>query len=137
MARALDAVARDAAGDLRIRGSILWPLVGAVQLAIGAVFAFAIAWYVTLFVSGGRVPVSTVEAPLLGPLPLPLVLLVGIDRRQRGDSACCSRCTPAGSDGASAAASRSASEPRLPRPWRRPASAASSASSRLAARSAE
>ncbi len=76
MGRALDAVAREAAGDLRIRGSILWPLVGAVQLAIGAVFAFAIAWYVTLFVSGGRVPVSTVEVPLLGPLPLPLVLLV-------------------------------------------------------------
>ena len=76
MGRALDAVAREAAGDLRIRGSILWPLVGAVQLAIGAVFAFAVAWYVTLFVSGGQVPVSAVEVPLLGPLPLPLVLLV-------------------------------------------------------------
>ena len=76
MGRALDAVAREAAADLHIGGSILWPLVGAVQLAIGAVFAFAIAWYVTLFVSQGQVPVSTVEAPILGPLPLPLVLLV-------------------------------------------------------------
>jgi GTP-binding protein EngB required for normal cell division len=76
LARALDAVAREAAGDIRIRGSILWPVVGAVQLAIGAVFAFAVLWYVTLFVSGGQVPVSTVKAPILGPLPLPLVLLV-------------------------------------------------------------
>ena len=76
MGRALDAVAREAAADLHIGGSILWPLVGAVQLAIGAVFAFAIAWYVTLFVSQGQVPVSTVEVPILGPLPLPLVLLV-------------------------------------------------------------
>ncbi len=74
---ALDAVARDAASDLRIPGSILWPLVGAVQLAIAAVFAFAVAWYVTLFVSQGQVPVSTVDAPLLGPVPLPLVLLAG------------------------------------------------------------
>lgn len=77
LARALDDATRDAAGEIRIRGSILWPLVGAVQLAIGAVFAFAVAWYVTLFISQGQVPVSTVEAPLLGPLPLPLVLLVG------------------------------------------------------------
>jgi GTP-binding protein EngB required for normal cell division len=74
--RALDGVAREAAADLRIRGSLLWPLIGAIQLAIGAVFAFAVAWYVTLFVSQGQVPVSTIDVPLLGPLPLPLVLLV-------------------------------------------------------------
>ena len=74
---ALDSVARDATGDLRIPGSILWPIVGAVQLAIGAVFAFAVAWYVTLFVSQGQVPVSTVDVPVLGPVPLPLVLLAG------------------------------------------------------------
>ena len=77
MAAALDAVAREATDDLRIPGSIVWPIVGAVQLAIGAVFAFAVAWYVTLFVSQGQVPVSTIDAPLLGPLPLPLVLLAG------------------------------------------------------------
>jgi len=74
---ALDAAARDAAGDLRIPGSILWPVVGAVQLVIGAVFAFTVAWYVTLFVSQGQVPVATIDVPLLGPVPLPLVLLAG------------------------------------------------------------
>jgi GTP-binding protein EngB required for normal cell division len=77
LAAALDAVARQATGELRIPGSILWPIVGAIQLAIGAAFAFAVAWYVTLFVSQGQVPVSTVDAPLLGPVPLPLVLLAG------------------------------------------------------------
>ncbi|MDQ4034891.1 MAG: 50S ribosome-binding GTPase [Chloroflexota bacterium] len=75
--RALDGVARDGAADLRIPGSVLWPLIGVIQLAIGAVFAFAVAWYITLFVSQGQVPVATVEAPLLGPVPLPLVLLAG------------------------------------------------------------
>lgn len=75
--RALDAAARDAARDLRIAGSILWPVVGAVQLVIGAIFAFAVAWYVTLFVSQGQVPVATTDVPLLGPVPLPLMLLAG------------------------------------------------------------
>jgi GTP-binding protein EngB required for normal cell division len=74
---ALESAARDATGDLRIPGSVLWPAVGAVQLAIGAVFAFAVAWYVTLFLSQGQVPVSTVDVPVLGPLTLPLILLAG------------------------------------------------------------
>jgi hypothetical protein len=74
---ALESAARDATGDLRIPRSILWPVVGAVQLAIGAVFAFAVVWYVTLFLAPGQVPVSTVDVPVLGPLPLPLILLAG------------------------------------------------------------
>lgn len=75
--RALDRVARDAAAELRVPGSLLWPVIGAVQLVVGAVFAFAVAWYVTLFVSGGAVPVATIELPVLGPVPLPLVMLAG------------------------------------------------------------
>lgn len=77
LARSLDAATRDAAADLRIPGSILWPVVGAVQLVIGAIFVFAVAWYVTLFIAQGQLPVATLEVPLLGPLPLPLVLLAG------------------------------------------------------------
>lgn len=75
--RVLDGVARDAVADLRIRGSWLWLPIGAVQLVTGAIFVFAVAWYVTLFVSAGSVPVATIELPLLGPVPLPLVLLAG------------------------------------------------------------
>ena len=40
-------------------------------------FILAVAWYVTLFVAGGSVPVATIEISLLGPVPLPLVLLAG------------------------------------------------------------
>lgn len=75
--RAIDDAARDAVADLRVPGSMLWPVIGALQLVVGAVFAFAVAWYVTLFLSQGNVPVSTVELPVLGPVPLPLLLLVG------------------------------------------------------------
>jgi hypothetical protein len=73
--RALDRVARDAAADLHVPRSMLWPLIGAVQLVVGAAFAFSVAWYVTLFVAGGVVPVATIELPVLGPVPLPLALL--------------------------------------------------------------
>ncbi|HEU5324716.1 MAG TPA: GTPase [Candidatus Limnocylindria bacterium] len=76
-ARVLDRVSRDAAGEVRIGGSWLWLPIGAVQLVVGAIFVFAVAWYVTLFVSGGSVPVATIEVPVLGPVPLPLVLLAG------------------------------------------------------------
>ncbi|MDQ2689587.1 MAG: 50S ribosome-binding GTPase [Chloroflexota bacterium] len=77
VSRALDDVARDTAADLEIPSSPIWPVLGAVQLAVGAVFVFAVAWYVTLFVAGGHLPVATAELPVLGPLPLPLVLLIG------------------------------------------------------------
>jgi hypothetical protein len=55
----------------------LWLAIGVLQFGMAAVFAFAVLWYATLFLSQGLVPVATVEAPVLGPLPLPLVLLVG------------------------------------------------------------
>ena len=77
VSEALDRVAREAASAIHVPGSFLWPVIGIVQLLVGAVFLFAVAWYVTLFVSGGAVPVSTVELPFLGPVPLPLLLLAG------------------------------------------------------------
>lgn len=74
---ALDQVARDSASDMRVASSPLWLAIGVLQFAMAAVFAFAVLWYATLFLSQGLVPVATVEAPVLGPLPFPLVLLVG------------------------------------------------------------
>ena len=51
VAAALDVVARDAVAEMRVPGSFLWPVIGIVQLAVGAAFLFAVAWYVTLFVA--------------------------------------------------------------------------------------
>ena len=75
--RALDGVAREEAADMHVPRSWIWPVVGAVQLLIGAVFLFAAAWYVTLFMSSGAVPVGTADLPVLGPVPLPLLMLAG------------------------------------------------------------
>lgn len=77
LARVLDRVTATAAGSLEIPRSPLWPVIGAVQLILGAILVFAVAWLVTLFVAGGGVPVSALEVPLLGPIPMPLALLAG------------------------------------------------------------
>lgn len=71
---AIDGAVAEAALDARPPGSWLWWPIGIVQLAAAALLIFAIAWYVTLFLAAG-VPVTTIEVPVLGPLPLPLAML--------------------------------------------------------------
>ena len=74
LARVLD---RAAAVPVVIPSSRIWPIVGALQMAVGGVLIFAVAWIVVLFVAGAAVPVSMVDAPFVGPIPMPLALLTG------------------------------------------------------------
>lgn len=71
---AIDGAVAESALDARPPGSWLWLPIGALQLVASAALIFAIAWYATLFLATG-VPVTTVEVPILGPIPLPLALL--------------------------------------------------------------
>jgi GTP-binding protein EngB required for normal cell division len=76
LARVIDRATRAAATDLVIPRSLLWSLIGALQLVAGAVLIFAAAWIGILVVAGGSgIPVGTLEAPILGPVPIPLLLL--------------------------------------------------------------
>ena len=75
--RVLDDVTRDAASSFELPRSAIWPILGAAQLVAGALLVFAVAWLITLFVSGGAVPVGSVDLPLLGPIPMPLAVLAG------------------------------------------------------------
>jgi GTP-binding protein EngB required for normal cell division len=75
--RALDRSTRQAASELVVPASFLWPLVGFIQLISGAVLLFALAWYLTIIFGPGGLLVSTVDIPYLGPVPMPLVLLAG------------------------------------------------------------
>ena len=72
--RVLDGVARREGSEVEIPTSPVWPVIGAAQIVVGALLLFALAWIVTLFVSGGGVPVATVDVPILGPIPMPLAL---------------------------------------------------------------
>jgi GTP-binding protein EngB required for normal cell division len=73
--RALDQSTRNAATDLRITGSWLWPLVGFLQMTAAAVLLFGIAWYLTIIFGPGGLLVGTVDIPYLGAVPMPLVLV--------------------------------------------------------------
>jgi GTP-binding protein EngB required for normal cell division len=75
--RVLDRVTRATAAEVELPRSPVWPVIGVLQVAVGAVLLFAVAWIVVLFVAGGDVPVATVEIAVLGPLPMPLALLAG------------------------------------------------------------
>jgi len=75
--QALDQSTRRAASGLEIRGSIFWTLIGVIQLAVGAVFAFAVVWYVMIIFGPTGLGVRTVDLPYLGPIPMPLLLLAG------------------------------------------------------------
>ena len=78
VAEALDqAVAAETqAPGARPPGSLLWPIIGFLQLAATALLGLGALWYVTLLLSPG-IPVSTAELPVLGVVPMPLLLLVG------------------------------------------------------------
>jgi GTP-binding protein EngB required for normal cell division len=75
--RALDRSTRQAANELAVPTSFLWPVVGFIQLLSGAVLLFAVAWYLTIVFGPGGLLVSTVDLPYLGPVPMPLVLIAG------------------------------------------------------------
>jgi GTP-binding protein EngB required for normal cell division len=72
----IDRATRIPPADLEVPRSPIWPVIGAFQILAGALLVLGVAWLVTLFVIGGTVPVATVEVPLLGPIPMPLALLV-------------------------------------------------------------
>ena len=77
VARVLDRTVAAAGEEIEIPNSLVWPVIGVLQVIAGAVLLFAAAWIVVLFVAGGSVPVATFEAPLIGPIPMPLALLAG------------------------------------------------------------
>jgi GTP-binding protein EngB required for normal cell division len=77
VARALDRSTRHAAGEMTVPSSMVWPVVGFIQLFLGAVLLFAVAWYLVVIFGPNQLPVATIDVPYLGPVPTPLVLLTG------------------------------------------------------------
>ncbi len=77
VSRALDRSTRQTAEQLAVPQSFLWPVVGFFQLVAGGVLLFAIAWYLVVIFGPGGLAVATMELPYLGPVPTPLLLIVG------------------------------------------------------------
>ena len=73
IARAIDASIAIGTADLRPPSPALWTLIGALQYLVTAGLVFTGLWLATLFLL--HPPVGSVDLPLLGPVPTPLVLL--------------------------------------------------------------
>ncbi|HEY3523759.1 MAG TPA: GTPase [Candidatus Limnocylindrales bacterium] len=56
--------------------SILWSLIGGLQSAVTLALVASVAWLV--FIVLARPPIDVVELPVLGPVPVPLVLLAAV-----------------------------------------------------------
>lgn len=73
---ALDDALSKSAADLEIRTPLLWKFLSVLQLIGTLGILVAVAWYVTIWISPAELPVGTIEVPEVGPVPVPLALLV-------------------------------------------------------------
>lgn len=74
---ALDSAMTESAVQLQIRTPLLWRFLTVLQIIATGGVMVALAWYLTLWLAPGDLPVGTIEAPVAGPIPVPLALLVG------------------------------------------------------------
>jgi hypothetical protein len=77
LARSVDGVISSPEIAFPRPGSRLWPIAGAGQLVATAALVAGVVWLVALFASRGAAPTASVELPILGPLPMPAVLIMG------------------------------------------------------------
>jgi len=57
----------------------LWPIIGVGQVLATAALVAGVVWLVAAFLTGSTLPAGTFDVPLLGPMPVPAVLiLVGL-----------------------------------------------------------
>jgi hypothetical protein len=74
---ALDqAVARASVDHARPPRSVLWPLIGVLQVLVTAALAAGLLWYLTLYLAG-RAHADLPDLPTWGGVPAPLLLVAG------------------------------------------------------------
>jgi hypothetical protein len=54
----------------------LWPLIGVGQVLATAALVAGVVWLVAAFLTGSTLPAGTFEIPVLGPMPIPAVLML-------------------------------------------------------------
>src|SRR5207244_8418306 len=73
---AIDAAVATRIAEVRPPTSIVWSLIGALQYIVTAGLLFAGLWIAAVFFL--HAPFASVDVPVLGPIPTPLVLLVSL-----------------------------------------------------------
>src|SRR5207253_2303032 len=73
---AIDAAVATRTADVRAPTSVVWSAIGALQYVVTAALLFAGLWIAAVFFL--HAPFASVDVPVLGPIPTPLVLLVSL-----------------------------------------------------------
>jgi GTP-binding protein EngB required for normal cell division len=76
IAAAIDAAVASRTADVRPPTSLVWSVIGVLQYAVTAALLFVGLWIATLFLL--HPPVGSVDVPVLGPVPIPLVALAAL-----------------------------------------------------------
>ncbi|MET0772718.1 MAG: GTPase [Candidatus Limnocylindrales bacterium] len=79
LADATDRALAGPAGRFSVPRGRLWPFVGVGQVLATAALVAGVVWLVAAFLTGSTLPAGTFDVPLIGPMPVPAVLiLVGL-----------------------------------------------------------
>lgn len=73
---ALDAAVATRTADVRAPTSFVWSAIGALQYVVAAALLFAALWIAAVVLL--RAPFASVDVPVLGPIPTPLVVLASL-----------------------------------------------------------
>jgi hypothetical protein len=76
---ATDRAVAGPAGRFEVPRGRLWPLLGVGQVLATAALIAGVVWLIAAFLTGSALPAGTFDVPVLGPMPMPAVLiLVGL-----------------------------------------------------------
>jgi hypothetical protein len=79
LADATDRAVAGPSGRFEVPRGRLWPLAGVGQVIATAALVAGVVWLVAALLTGSALPAGTFEVPLLGPMPMPaLLILVGL-----------------------------------------------------------
>jgi len=73
---AIDAAVATRTADVRAPTSVVWSVIGALQYAVTAGLLFAGLWIAAVFLL--HAPFASIDVPMLGPIPTPLVVLTAL-----------------------------------------------------------
>jgi len=76
LAAAIDAAVATRTADVRAPTSVVWSVIGALQYVVTAGLLFAGLWIAAVFLL--HAPFASVDVPVLGPIPTPLVVLTAL-----------------------------------------------------------
>ena len=76
IAGAIDSAVAARVSDVRAPTSFVWTVIGALQYVVTAALLFAALWIAAVFLL--HAPFASIDVPILGPIPTPLVVLAAV-----------------------------------------------------------